>query len=231
MKVRGFYPVTLIIDGEEIVLRIKRMNMEEHSEFKTRFAKVSIPTLTRFVSRKNSGPEQEQNDKGEYKIPFEEIALKRIEELSPEKRAEYETCAREDEEEAKAFLVFVCEQFVTVERGLLEELPDGKEQSITKGIDLLRIFGARQDVIQQILEAVRRENEMDLEQKKTWRSPTALSRSSKGRRRVRVGQKRGTTAKSAATKDSTIKEDANPNQTGRSGSTATSFSSPAPSAD
>ena len=228
-KVRAFFPVTLVIDDEKIVIRIKRMSMEEHSEFTGRFTKAGTPTYARFVSRENSGPEQEQNEKGEYVIPFEKIAEKRLDGLTPEKRLEYEAAAQADEADARLFLLWIYENFVTVERGLIEETADGKEQTVTQGLDFLRIFGARRDVLQQVLEAVQRENELDVEQKKTWRSPTASGRSSKGRRRARVGQKRGTIAKPAATGDSASKEAAKSNRNGQSGSTGISLSKPAPS--
>ena len=44
MKIRSHYPVTLVIDDEEIALRIRRMNLEEHGDFTHRFAKVGTPT-------------------------------------------------------------------------------------------------------------------------------------------------------------------------------------------
>ena len=229
MKVQTYYPVTLIIDSEEIVLRIKRMNLEEHSEFSIRFAKVGTPTYVRFVSR-GSGPEQEQNDKGEYAIPFEKLAEKRLAEMSTEKRADYDAAVEADEKLAKEFLTYVCEQFVTVERGLIEELPDGSEQSVSSGLDFLRIFGARRDVIQQTLEAVRRENEMDVHQKKASRLVVASSRSSTGRRRARAGRKRGTTAELAATGDSAGNGDAAARNT-QSGSMETLPSTPVQSID
>ena len=229
MKVRSFFPVTLFIDEEKIVIRIKRMNMEEHSEFSSRFAMVSIPTFARFVSRASSGPEQEQNDKGEYVIPLEKIASKWLDGLAPEKRLEYETAVEAEETEARQFLSWTFEHFVTVERGLIEETPEGKEQTVTEGLDLLRIFGAREDVIQQILGAVRRENEFDVEQKKTWGLPTASSPSSIGRRPGRAGKKRKTTAKNAAIKDSQNKGGAALSQSGQSGSTGISSSNLAPS--
>ena len=231
MKVKAFYPVTISVDGEEIFLRIKRMNMEEHSDFSISFAQVGTPTLSRFVSRASSGPEQEQDEKGEYVIPFEKIAENRLADMPPEKRAEYEAALKTDEQGAQEFLIYTCDQFVTVEKGLIEELPDGTERSITDGLDLLRIFGARQDVIQQILEAVRCENEMDAKQKKTWRSPAASSRSSTGRSRGRAGRKRGTTAELAVTGDSAGNGDATLTQTGLSGSMETLPSNPAPSLD
>lgn len=231
MKVGAFYPVTLIVDGEEIFLRIKRMNMEEHSEFSLRFAKVGKPTFVRFVSRSSSGPEQDQNDKGEYVISFEQLAENRLAEMSAPRRAEYETAMEADEAEAKKFLAYTLEQFVTVERGLIEELADGTEKSVSAGLDFLRIFGARRDVLQQILEAVRRENELDADQKKALKSPAASAPSSTGRRRARAGRKRGTTAKNAATAGSAGNGGAKATRSTTSGSMETSRSNPAPSSD
>ena len=206
MKVQSYYPATLIIDGEEIILRIKRMDMAEHSEFSIRLAKVGMPTYVRFVSRASSGSEQEQNEKGEYLIPLEKIAEMRLADMDPERRAEYDTAVELDEEQAREWLTYVCEQFVTVERGLLEESADGAEISVTSGLDFLRIFGARRDVLQQTLEAVRLENELDAEQKKTWRSPIVSSPLSKEQSPDPAGPKLETTAEPAAIEDSANKE-------------------------
>ncbi len=230
MKVKAFYPVKLVIDGEEICLRIKRMDLEEFSDFSSRFKKVGEPTHLRFISRASSGPEQVQNDQGEYMVPLEKIAENRLADMTPEERAGYEAAVKADEAAAKEFLVYVHEEFVTVERGLIEEMADGTEQSVTAGIDLLRIFGARQDVLQQILEAVRQENTLNAEQKKTWRSPVASSRSSTGRRRGRAGRKQGTTAELAVTGGSAGNGDAAAQIT-LSGSTETLPSNPVPSLD
>ena len=231
MKVLSFYPATLFIDGEEIVLRIKRMDMAEHSEFSTRFAKVGTPTYVRFTSRASSGPEQEQNDEGEYLIPFEAIAEKRLAEMNPKKRVQYEAALKTDEALAKEFLVYTAEQFVTVERGLIEEGPDGTEKSVTAGVDFLRIFGARRDVLQQMLEAVRQENELNAEQKKTWRSLADSSNSSIEPKRDQVGQKPETIATPAETEDSASKEGVKPTitETNRSGLTDRSSSNAAQS--
>ena len=226
MKVRSYFPVTLTVDGEEISLRIKRMTMEEHSDFSTRLAKVGVPTYIRFVSRASSGPEQEQNEEGEYLISFEKIAEKRLGEMDAEKRAEYEAAAELDEKQAKEFLAYVAEQFVTVERGLIEETSEG-EKSVTSGLDFLRIFGARRDVLQQLLEAVRQENELDAEQKKTWRSLIVSSPSSGEQSPDPVGPKPETTAENAATGGSANREDATGKPNGPHGSTDPSSSIPA----
>ena len=231
MKVKAFYPVTLVIDGEEICLRIKRMDLEEFSAFTTRFKAVGEPTYLRFISRASSGPEQEQDDKGEFVLPLEKIAEMRLDDMSQEKRVEYEAAVKADEAAAKEFLIYVHEEFVTVEKGLIEELADGSEKSVTEGIDFLRIFGARQDVLQQVLEAVRQENTLNADQKKALRSPVASSRSSTGRHRARAGRKRGTTAGLAVTGDSAGNGDALATRSTTSGLTETLPSNPAPPLD
>ena len=218
MKVRQFYPVTLSIDGEDVALRVKRMTMDEHAEFIGRGVRVGVPTYVRFVSRESSGPEQEQDEKGCYAIPFEELAERKLLELSPDKRSEFEEASAADEAYAKEFLTWVFEQFVTVEKGLVEELPDGSEKSITAGLDFLRVFGARSDVLHRVLGAVRKENELDATQKKSWRSLLDSSPSSNGRDQALAGQKRETTASPVGTEDSADSAVATKKQQDRSGS-------------
>jgi hypothetical protein len=225
--VRQFYPVLLTVDGEEIALRIKRMSMEEHSDFRNDFAKFGTPTLARFASRESSGPEQEKNEKGEYVMPFEAVAAKRLSEMTPEKRAEYEKAVDSDEAAAKAFLTSTFERFVTVERGLLEELPDGTQQAVTLGLDLLRLFGARNDVIHQVMSAVRTENELDASAKKNSPSPSDSSNFSGEPSPDRVGPKPETTVSPAATEASVETEDATKSRPTPSGSMDPTSSIPA----
>lgn len=222
MKVRPYYPVTLDIDGEDVALRIKRMSMEEHSDFSRRFAKTSTPTYVRFVSRGTSVEEQAQDDKGEYVLSFEKLAEIQLREMSPEKRVEYDEASEADEAEAKKFLTWVFTEFVTVAKGLIEELEDGKEQSVTSGDDLLRIFGARQDVIQEVLGLVQRENQLDERQKKALLSPTDSSPSSSAPEPDRAGPKPETTVSRVETEDSAVNEHATSQQKDQSGSTAES---------
>jgi hypothetical protein len=229
MKVRQFHPFPLMVDGEEISLRIKRMDVDEYSEFRMRYVKVVTPTAMKYFSRAPTGPEQQQNDKGEYILPFEIIVEKRLEHMTMEKRAEYESSLMADEKEAKSFFCYMFDKFVKVEKGLIEEQADGTEVSVKEGLDLLRIFGARRDVLQQVFAAVREENEMDADQKKASRSPVVSSRTSTGRRRVRAGKKRGTTAKRVETGDSADNVAATASRGITSGLTETSPSSPVPS--
>ncbi len=229
MKVRQFYPVTLSIDGEDVALRVKRMTMEEHSEFSTRLAKVGVPTYVRFVSRASSGPEQERSEKGLYVIPFEKLAEQKLPGLSPEKRVELEEATEADEAEAKKFLTYVFTEFVTVEKGLVEELSDGSERSVVDGLDVLRVFGARRDVLQQVLEAVRQENELDARQKKALPSLIDSSPSSDGQDPGQAGPKPETTVSPVEIADSAGNGHATSQQESPSGLTDGSQSTTAPS--
>lgn len=229
MKVRAFYPVTLQVDGEEIDLRIKRMTFEEHQEFMARMTKFGTPTYQRFVSRGTSEKEQERNAEGHYTIPFEELAKTKIAELSPENRAEYEKAQEEDEAEGKEFLIYAFERFATVGKGLIEELPDGSEKSVSTGLDLLRIFGARADVIQNVLDAIWKENMLDASQKKALLSPTGSSPSSAGQDQVQAGPKQKTIASPVVTEDFADNGDATKSPQDPSGSTDPSPLDPVPS--
>ena len=51
MLIKPYYPVTLTIDEEAIVLRIKRMTDEEFAAFSHSDARVATPTIGRFVAR------------------------------------------------------------------------------------------------------------------------------------------------------------------------------------
>lgn len=143
--------------------------MEENVEFINRLQEVGTPTAARYFFRE-SGPEQERDGAGKHKIPFGELVTKKLAGLTPDTRAKYEAAKAEDTEKAKTFFIYAFEMFVTVESGLLEVLPDGTEKSVTEGIDVLRLFGAREDVLSKILEAIRVENTIGAAQKKILQS-------------------------------------------------------------
>ena len=167
--VSQFHPHKLKIDGELVELRIKRMNAEEHSEFSARAVKTGSPTWARFVSRATSGPEQEKDEKGKYKISLEALASQKVEAFTQEQRLELEAATAEDEVEAQGFLKWAFSSFVRVKSGLLEENEAGDQVAVKEGIDLLRIFGARNDVITEVLAAISLENELNSDEKKDWK--------------------------------------------------------------
>jgi hypothetical protein len=227
VKVLSYFPVTLTIDGAAVAIRVKRMTHDEWFLYDHERQKAETPTLLRFVSRQPS--EQQKDAEGAYRIPFTEIIERRLQDMTPETREAYEAAVEADEEQARGFVVLVFERFVTVAGGLTEEGDDGVERSVTTGLDLLRIFGARADVLRQVLQAVQRENSLDADQKKAWSSPPASSPGSTAPKPGPRGRRRATTAGRAATKGSAGTGAATPQPQGPSGSTATSSPPGAPS--
>jgi len=83
------YPYTFDLDGESVTVHIKRMTFEESQEFSFRSVELEKTVLEQRIYRKE-GVEQERDDKGTYKIPFEELCQQRLAEMPPEDRAEIE---------------------------------------------------------------------------------------------------------------------------------------------
>ncbi len=231
MKVKQYYPVTLTIDDEPVKLRIKRMTDDEFAAYSARYARVATPTITQFVSRANNAREQARNEvTGDYVVPFEQLCTERLEQMGDEERDKFLAAAAADEDEARAFLKDSFEQFVTVAGGLTEETLDGVEESVTKGLDFLRLFGARRDVLQEVTEAIRAENTLNARQKKVLRSPSASRDGFRQPAKARAGRRRATTASRAETVGSATSAAATPTTPGvASGSPETSGSSGAPS--
>lgn len=179
MKVYPYHEVPFPIDGDQIVLRIARMTLEQHDWFMERYRKFGEKTIDRFAYR--TPDEQQKNDQDGYVIPWEAICARRLQEMTPDKRAEYEAARDQDERDAKAFISEAFATYLTVKSGLIEETTDGSERSVTSGTDFLRIFGARADVLIPALNAIWMQNTLTEEQKKTLSSARASSPSSNGR--------------------------------------------------
>lgn len=230
MRIKPYYPVTRDIDGEDVALRIKRMTLEEWAAFDAVFQRVGTPTVLRFVARLPDGPEQEKDAAGAYVISFDTIVERRMAEFSSERRAEFEAAKAADEHVAQAFIVDTFERFVTVERGVIEERADGTEHSVTSGGDFLRVFGARQDVLLDVIALVRTENTLDARQKKASMSPHGSSPGSTAPAPARAGRRRATTAAPVGTAGSAATAGAGTTTTDPpSGSTAPSSPRGAPS--
>lgn len=77
----------------------------------------------------------------------------------------------QSEQKAKDFLVQAVSQFVTVEPGYI--YLDDSDVPLTKGEDLVRTFGARDDVLSELLLLIFMENRLNAEQKETWKTRLA----------------------------------------------------------
>ena len=199
MLIKAYYPVTLTIDGDEVKLRIKRMTDDEFADFSEQHTRVMTPTIAKVTARASAGREQERDGQGHYRLSFESLCMERLETMEQEEREAFMGAVKKDEAEARTFIKYAFETFLTVESGVTEETADGTQVSVTKGLDFLRLFGARQDVLQHVLLAIRRENTLDASQKKVSPSPSASRAGFRQRPKARVGRRRGTTASSAAT--------------------------------
>lgn len=214
-RAQAFYPVSIKVDGEEIGLRIKRMNLEEWEEFWSNFERHAQPTIDRFAFRKDD--EQSKDEKGEYVVPWAEVQKRRRLEMTDEERTLFEKAEEKDEHESREFYKNVFASFVRVERGLEEETDSGPVH-IKEGLDFLRIFGARADVIGEVVNALIMENSLSDEKKRLWRSRTASKLSSDASAPAQAGPTQEPTAASAETEDSANGEDVSPRATSPSGS-------------
>ena len=229
MKVSNYHHHELEVDGEVIKLRLKRMNLGEHSEFASRGNVLSTPKQARFTARGDTAEEQAKDQEGNFEIPLGDLAVRKIKALSTEKLAEYEAACKADEANSTEFLIYVFDSFVKVAAGLVEELEDGTEKSVTDGLDFLRLFGARNDVLSRVLEAVREENTLTAEEKKAWKSGIDSSPISTELDPVPIGPKLETTVENVKTEDTAELADAPSSRPGLHGSTETSSSAGVPS--
>lgn len=214
------YKYTFDLDGEPMTVHIKRMTFEESQDFSLRSTELEKTVLEQRFYRK-PGVEQEKNDKGEYKISFEELCQQRLGEMSAEERAEIEAAQNAKLKELSEFMAECVKRFIVhVEPGLIDVYPDGSRHPVTNGEELLEIIGARRDIHNYLYQAIFAENHLSAQQKKTWRSLVGSSLSSTQPKKDRAGRKRKTIARSAGTSGSAGNGGARPHRNGPSGSEA-----------
>ncbi len=208
--VSTWMPHKITIDGEEVELRIKRMSVEEDIDFNGRARINSEQTFMRYVSRGTTAEEQETDEKGNFKLSLAQIFERHFQAFTPEKRAEFTAAVAADELKAQEFLKYTFSNFVRVAAGLIEQLEDGTQQTISEGIDVLRLFGARNDVLSEIVKAVRELNVLSPKKKEISKSGSASTVSSSELGPDPGGPKPETIVESAETEGSAKIEDATP---------------------
>ena len=78
---------------------------------------------------------------------------------------------------------------MTVEDGELSyEDENGEDITVRAGAQLLKLYGARRDVLAQLIRAIWQENTVSANTKKVWRSLSALRRSLNAQALAAVGQ-------------------------------------------
>lgn len=228
MTQKRYFPYTATIDGDEVRLRLSRLNFDEALAFKDGMEDLLRPVIEQFVSRQPDGPEQERDEKGDYVVSFEAICEQRRTLMTPDQREALREAERAHEARARVLVKDVFTRFVDVERGPMIEQEDGKERALASGVDFLDWYAMRDtEVWLPVVMALFLENTLNADQKKVWQLPAASRPSSAGRRGH--GPRRKTTAARVATAGSAATADVTATPAGPSGSTARSSSPPAPS--
>lgn len=232
IKVLSYYPATIRLHddttgaAEDIRLRIKRLTMEEFIAFSRDYRRVSDPPSERIFARQ-PGPEQEKTEQGDYVISDAEVRERRLRAMSAEERAAWEIQDQNDEAFAREFLLRSISDYVTVEPG---QIQDEAGRELTTGADLIRLFVARGDVIQQLVRLIWTENTLSPDQKKVLRSLFAFQHSLSAALPEVLGNAQELTAALADKKASAASEDALSQAMLPFGSTEkTSSDTPAPS--
>lgn len=200
MQVRDFYPYTLQVDGDEIRLQIKRMDVDEWGWFSMGFSRISTPTVQRFVHRDpNDAYDMRTDDAGEFVESLEDLTERKRLRLGEERRRELHKAEDEDDAHAREFVKRAFAQFVVVAGGLSRLALDGSEEPITKGLEFVRTFAARRDVLQEVLTQLYMQNTLGEDQKKALQSLTDSARTLRERSQAAIGSEPATTAQPAET--------------------------------
>lgn len=116
-----------------------------------------------------------------FKVSDEEVRRRRLVALTEAERASYDAMRLKDMQAYAEFLDEALSQFVRVVPGQIdfEDVDAGQTIDVTTGADFVRCFGARGDVLQQVVILIRQINQLSDAQKKELRSHSDSSGSSK----------------------------------------------------
>lgn len=215
---KSYYPYPIELDGEAVVLRLKRFTDGDAQAFAPMWRAILDKPKVRYAVRRPD--EMDRDEKGDYRLSFDEIADRRIAELDAEQRSAYERDDEAAETIARGHIIEAIRRWVTIEQGLLEELEDGSRKTLTSGEDFLRYYGGRWILLSQIVANLAAKNAFGDDQKKVSSSRVASPSSSPAPKAP--GKTRKMTAARAATKASARSAAAAETSAGPSGSMATS---------
>lgn len=165
MQVHSTFKTTIDLDdpdtGELVQVRvtIKRMTFDEFTEFQRDFQRSA------------------------------ETVPAPADDATAEDQARLKKLAEDEELFAKRFMVDTLERYVSFEPDQVWDDSTGTNKAVVAGADIARVFGARRDVLHQLLRAVLTENILSADQKKALRSRSASERSSSELRRAAAGER------------------------------------------
>lgn len=205
MKITSSYPTTITMDDPDtgqpqtIRLRIARMTLEQANRFLREYYRAAHPSSEAVLARLP----------GEDGLEAGAVRARRLSDMTDSGRAAFEAREAAEAEFAAEFLAATIRDYVRVEPDqIFEEAADGTDRSITSGADLVRLFGARMDVMQACLKAVHTENTLSAAAKKALRSLSDSARISAARLSAQPGTTLAPTVDGAGIAASAMPEDA-----------------------
>lgn len=164
LRVSRQYPAIVTIDGERVRLQIKKLTIDEWSRFTHEFQRFGL-IATQEAFELNPQP-------GEEALTPDQIMAKRYGALTPEQRAARDAYALTEAARGDAFAREAIEQYVTLEPEQIFD--EDKNASLTAGAELVTHFGARIDVLRDLLAEIYIQNKLSDQEKKAWSSRRAL---------------------------------------------------------
>lgn len=214
-KIKRFYERDIAIRDDDtsetrvIPIRIRRLGVSEMGQFQEGFRRVVNPKSARFIYRKIDGDEQQMIGEGAaatFVISDDEVARRRVEEMSAERRAEFEQLQGDDNRHLDEFSARMIAAHVWVAPGfsLTVEDDNGEERAASSGEALAEVLAGNLSVRGALLGLIYSANSLTADQKKALRSQSALNGSSSTHvgGAAAAGVKPVPTAESAASADS-----------------------------
>lgn len=185
ITLKHYYQTTVTIDDAagnvvSLPVRVRRFSVGQMQAYQAQYHRFEHPAHERRIYRQPEGEEQAkrpvtigQITTEVYAIPDAEITRRRLVEMTPEARAEYERERAEEETFQVEFLTSTVRDHVWVDPSValrIEHETTGELEAVTTGADLVRVFGGNPMVLGALARAVHDENSLTPEQKKRRRS-------------------------------------------------------------
>lgn len=191
-QIKNYHEREIALDdgGESplIPIRIRRFTVAQLQAFMPGFELMTAPPSERFVFRQPEGPEQEQDEKKQYRIPIGEIRRRRLAEMTPEQRAAVDAASRADQDAILEFCREVVAEHVWLPMGVRLRIAGETGDRIVEGVAgsvldrpgeaLAEALAGNLSTLMILTRAVADENLVGATAKKAWRSLSSSKPSS-----------------------------------------------------
>jgi hypothetical protein len=171
LSIQPYHPAHVLIETAFVRIRVARFTLEQFKVFKREFDQINSEAHKRALLIRTPGDEEQVGDDGKtFVIPDAEIMRRRLAELAPDARLAFDKAEQAAEDFAEGFIRRSLTDYVTVEEGEIEITENGVARWLTKGAELVEFFGARQEVLRNVLAEVYLQNTASDALKNVWRS-------------------------------------------------------------